>query len=382
MLDFNFERFKEIRIARKMTLEQIAELLGLSKQAVSKYEHGLSVPKPEMLNKIAKTLDVPLLCLSSTSLAMENASSILFFRTKSDTPGKDIEYAGITCRWIYEIARGIEVFEKNPKTNIPAFDENLGISEKAQYLRNYWGLGTSPVKNLTNILEENGIVIALIESPKTRTETSKFNTDSYSQIVAGLPIIVLNKCKDNAVRQRFNLAHELGHLVLHSKLSKTEFKLNRNAIEDEAHLFANMFLLPADSFNNMVNSFELEHFMELKDIWKVSIAAMLYRCEQANILQSEQVQKIRFQMIHLFGRTWEPYDDVIPLEIPHFLAERLERNIRDKDSFDKFYNLVKLPLHDIETLSGLTHGYFSRYYIAETTNVVPANEGQLELDLF
>jgi len=368
------ERFKDLLAIRKITPTNFAKQIGVSKQAVAKYIND-SLPKQDKLSNIAKILKAPVSYFKNPSPAI-NTSSPLFFRAKSKTSKKGNEYAETTCNWIYEIVRGTECFEEKPKLNIPVFDKGLDISEKAQSLRDYWGLGVSPVKNLTDILEKNGIVISSIKN------TAESDTDSYSQIINGLPIVVLNNNNDIAARQRFNAAHELGHLILHSSLSKTDFTINKAEYENEAYLFASMFLLPPGKFNDMVESSEQGHLIELKEIWNVSISAILYRCEHAKILLPEQVSKARKQMYQIFGRKWEPKDDIIPVEIPHLLSNRIKNHIHDKDSFDKFYDIVKLPLDDIEILSNLEDGYLSRYIIDDTETLELADEEKLQLSLF
>lgn len=52
------ENLRELREARGLTQDALAELAGTSKQVLSRYENGLRVPKISMVEKLAKALNV------------------------------------------------------------------------------------------------------------------------------------------------------------------------------------------------------------------------------------------------------------------------------------------------------------------------------------
>ena len=54
------ENLKNIRLEKNLSQEQLAELIGVSRQAVSKWEQDSGYPETEKLINIAKTLDVSL----------------------------------------------------------------------------------------------------------------------------------------------------------------------------------------------------------------------------------------------------------------------------------------------------------------------------------
>ena len=354
MTGFNAVRLKEMLSARKLTLQQLAEYLGISKQAVSKYQRGLSVPQAETIAKMAKILEAPFSYFGKKPLVLSPPSSILFFRTTASTPKKNIEFAAVMCRWCYEILIGLCESENLTSAKLPVFDADLSTTDKAKALRECWGLGTSPIEDLTQVLEHNGIVV-------TTVSDSELFTDGYSQIINGIPIIVINENRGGAVRQRFNLAHELGHLVLHRDLSETDFILQRDKIEKEAHLFANSFLLSPEGFDGTVESANWECFLEHKRKWKVSIAAMMFHCIAAKLPISEAIEKERQKLDKKFGRRFEPLDDVIPVEVPTLLSGRIKSRLRDANSFERFHSVVRLPIDFVESIAGLTKGYLAPY---------------------
>jgi len=354
MSGFNPERLKEIRVARKMNLPQLAARLGLTKQAVSKYELGKSMPSSEIINKMLNILGISRNYLTKSSIDINRASSSLFFRAASTTTETDRCFANIICKWGYEIVSGMNSFEKIPDANFPNFDEGLTIPEKAAYLRQFWNLGNTPIDNIISVLEANGIFVFVVNS-------SELHTDAYSKIINGIPIIILNEHKGTAVRWRFNLCHELGHLVLHKNLSATEFELNAERIEKEASLFASCFLMPEESFRNSIVTTRLEGFLGLKKEWKVSIAAMLYNCEYIGIIDNNKYIALQKQLSKKGWRKNEPFDDEFEFEKPKYFHHQVKKYLTDKNSFERFNNLVRLPIKDVERLCSLPEGYFTEY---------------------
>jgi len=372
MAGFNGNRLREMRIVRRMTLEQLAQALGMTKQAVSKYEHNQSIPAAETIDKIQSILGIPFKYLCKEDIALTEGCSALFFRAMSSTTKGNIDYADIKSRWGYEILSSIEI-SHSKLLNLPPIDANLSIPEKALELRKHWGIGLLPIRNLTELLEHNGIFVFVVDD-------TDLKTDAYSRIINGYPIIVLNKSKGTAVRWRFSLAHELGHLLLHRSLSETDFNLRNNELEDEANLFAEYFLMPADGFKKSVIATKLEHFITLKKEWGVSVAAMLYHCNRIGVIDSRKIRSLQIQMSKLGWKKKEPLDNELVFEQPKLLENIISEQISDHNSFDIFYDTVQLPIGEIEGLCSLQEGFFSTYYSGET--VVTENPMYEQLSLF
>lgn len=375
MSGFNGNRLKEMRIVRRMTLEQLAQALGMTKQAVSKYEHNQSIPAAETVDKVLSILGIPFKYLCKEDIAFTEGCSALFFRAMSSTTKGNIDYADIKSRWGYEILSTIET-SRSKLLNLPRIEANLSIPEKALELRKHWGIGLLPIKNLTELLEHNGIFVFIVDD-------TDLKTDAYSRIINGYPIIVLNKSKGTAVRWRFSLAHELGHLLLHRSLSETDFTLRSKELEDEANLFAEYFLMPVEGFKKSIIATKLEYFIPLKKEWGVSVAAMLYHCNRIGIVDSHKTKSLQIQMSKLGWKKKEPLDDAFEFEQPKLLESIISEQVRDHNSFDIFYDAVRLPIGEIESLCSLQEGFFSIYYSGEAVGK-PLSENPLykQLSLF
>jgi len=370
MPGFNGNRLKEMRIIRKMTLEQLAQALGMTKQAVSKYEHGQSIPTPETIGKMLRILDMPYKYLCKEDISFNAECSALFFRAGCTTTHGNVAFADIQCRWGYEILSAVETpFEK--LFNLPNFNNDLTIAERAIELRKHWKMGLLPIKNMIQLLERNGIFVFVIN-------TTEVKTDAYSRIINNIPIIVLNKSKGTAVRWRFSLAHELGHLLLHGGLSVRDFVLGEKKLEDEANLFAEYFLMPEDGFKNSVIATKLEHLIPLKKEWGVSIAAILYHCNRIGLIDSQRSKSLQIQMSKLGWKKKEPLDDELEYECPKLLESILSEQVKDNNSFSSFYNNVGLPIGEIESLCSLQAGHFSSYLEDEPFENVSLEEPLIE----
>lgn len=355
MLGFNGNRLKEMRIVRRITLEQLAHELGMTKQAVSKYEHNQSIPSTVTINKMLSILDISFKYLCKEDISYSKENSALFFRTMSATTQNSIEYADIKSRWGYEIISEMER-PRDKLLNLPLLEDNSSIQQKSLDLRKFWGVGLLPISNIIELLENNGVLVFAVAD-------NDLKTDAYSRIINGIPIIVINKSKGSAVRWRFSLAHELGHLVLHRSLSDIDFSSRSKELEDEANIFAEYFLMPPDGLKKSVISAKLDHFIPLKREWGVSIAAIIYHCNRIGIINSNKARSLQIQMSKQGWKKKEPLDNEIEFERPTLIERILSDQVKDKNSFNLFNDAVRLPLDEIEILCSLREGFFSAFVL-------------------
>lgn len=333
---------------RKLTIEQLAKQVGVTKQSISKYERGLNTPSAAIIEKMIEALEIPRNYLNKQPRNIEH-ESLLFFRKARATKILELDLAKININWAYEILLGMQEYSPLPVIDIPEIDEKMTIPDKARFLRNYWGLGIHPISNMCELLENHGFSIFTIDSPK-------FSVDAYSQIIDGRPIIILNEQKGTSVRWRFDLAHELGHIILHT---------NRNEVneqeEREANQFASAFLLPEESFGKAIIADKLDYFVELKKEWKVSIAAMIYRCEELEILNEKRTHQLQVQLSNKKWRKEEPLDDSLEFERPVFVSEFIRLNIISSGKMEQFLQSVRFPIETIARLCSLPHEYYGEY---------------------
>ena len=148
--------------------------------------------------------------------------------------------------------------------------------------------------------------------------------DAFSFWNGDRPFLFLASDKDAACRSRFDVAHELGHLVLHRWVGQDKLedpKVLKEVIEPEANRFAGAFLAPAQSFPAEVYTTRLDAFVALKRRWRLAVQAMVYRCKDLGVFDEYQVTNLYKQISARRWRTREPLDDTdeIPLEQPRML---------------------------------------------------------------
>lgn len=132
-------------------------------------------------------------------------------------------------------------------------------------------------------------------------------------------------------------------------------------IEDEAYKFTVVFLLPEESFLEDIISTSLDHFIYLKERWKVSISMMVRRCKDLGVLSDNQYTYLIRQISQRKWRKKEPLDDVLEPENPILLKRAIE--VLFEKEILTLYQLVedlKMPVEDIEFLANLEPGTLSR----------------------
>lgn len=308
-----------------------------------------------------QTLQLPLAFFLVGDKYEINNDGMMYFRSLRSADRKSLDMSEIRTLWMKRIYRVISQYIKFPPINLPDIcneyikDEYSmdDIEKIASTIREYWNLGVGPIDNLTFTLEKNGIIV-------TRIGIESDKIDAFSKwIDEDRLICFLGTDKNCAVRSRFDLAHELGHAILHRTLDKKDLfdpkKLKR--IEKEAHMFASAFLLPQTSFGSEIMSTSFQHFILLKERWKVSIQAMIYRCHELGYLSDDQTLYLRKKIVKSGMRENEPLDDVIEIEHPSAIRQSIEL-LLDNNLIDKktLISIVNIPVEELEELLTLPKG--------------------------
>lgn len=357
--NFKPERLKQALAARKFSQGQLATLVGVSPATVSKWRSGDQSPEADALNRLAEKLSLasewftrPLLGEALTPKYRSNAQALASARSKLEA----------RMEWAQEIAVKLGEFANYPTVNIPARDftdpdqiSSADIEQAAQECRDLWRLGRSPVQDLALAVESAGVILV-----REETEISSIEGLSCWSDVLQRPIILLSADKANAFRSRFDLAHELAHIVLHKHISAATERERYKQIEKQAHQFAGAFLLPAETFAADIQvPVTLDSLLILKQRWGVSVAAMLMRLETLGIIDADDKLGLFKRRSARWGAKSEPGDDKRDPELPRILRRTIELLISSG-----VMPASAIPRHlglsprDVETLAGLRDGYF------------------------
>lgn len=281
------KNLKRIRLLKNISLKEAGQLLNMSAPAVSKYEKGEIIPNSQKLIEFANAYSVKVVELlkSYTPPKMEFSA----FRKKQKLQGKNLEL----LKEIIEnkIAAYLEVIElNNIKTNNKKFKKYIcnymNDAEVAafEFRKDYKLSINQPLSDLTNILENLGILIIQIKD--SHHKFSGF--DGMSGYVNNIPIIVLLEDSDGA-RQRFTIAHELGHLILDVRDAHLD-------IEKLCNKFAGALLMPkvamTAEFGESRDNISYYELITFKMEYKVSMAATVYRLKELNIISEYLYKKI------------------------------------------------------------------------------------------
>jgi len=191
-----------------------------------------------------------------------------------------------------ELSNWIETKFKLPTPSVPTY-ATLDPETAAAAVRSEWELGELPIKNMIHVAESRGVrVFSLTEDCR--------EMDAFSFWREDRPYIFLNTMK-SAEHSRFDCAHEIGHLVLHPRGSKTRMA------EFEADQFASAFLMPeGDVLANAPKSPSVGSLIQAKRRWNVSLAALVYRLHKVGVVTEWQYRALFVELSKHGYRTREP----------------------------------------------------------------------------
>jgi Zn-dependent peptidase ImmA (M78 family)/transcriptional regulator with XRE-family HTH domain len=361
-------RMKDARLARQMNQTDLANAIGVSRQAISSFELGEKSPEADTMARIASALEQPMSFFAADDAAVFGECSPRFFRAfGSDTKKRNL-MCEVLGKWFVQTTRYLFDLVTFPNVEVPCVAPTNGnrytedeIEGAAEECRRRWGLGVGPISNVVGLLETNGIAIC-------RYEVSHEKIEAFSFWSGSRPFIFLASEKKSAVRSRFDAAHELGHLILHKWVGPEELEDPKllKVIEAEANRFAGAFLLPRKSFPNEVYTSRLDSFVELKKRWKVAIQAMVYRCKDLGIFDEFQVTNLYKQISFKKWRTNEPLDNQLPLEQPQLLRRAAEAVIGGgKKMGDEIVSDIRVAAPIVASFCGLPVELFGGNRIGE-----------------
>jgi len=352
-------KLREAREARGLSGVTLAELLGVSRQAVSQFESGAKSPTQDTLRRMTEVLNIPQTFFLQPPEEVNVVN--VFFRSRAASTRAARKKATWRLVWLKRTASFVSDYIELPLIDFPKFNFSSNpamitdddIEQAATATRRFWGLKDGPISNVTLLLENSGAIIL-------REPFDEHNLDAHSAWIDAVPYITLSEDKHSAVRSRLDVAHELGHLLVHRNLDEGRLEKHiddHKLTERQAYWFASCFLMPRSSFARDFAVPTLDYMLTLKSKWKVSVAAILMYSKLLGLITPEKAD-------HLFAlhgrRGWkrrEPLDDDIPAEQPRLLRLAFELAIGEK-VFAPEDVLAGLSLYDsdVENLAGLPPG--------------------------
>ncbi|WP_020557952.1 helix-turn-helix domain-containing protein [Thiofilum flexile] len=361
---FKGQRLVQARTARGLTQTALSAISGCSKASISKWERNEQLPEAPALEKIASSLGLPPEWFLSSF--PNYGESSYFFRSSTALTKDARNIAKVRLEWAYELSTILQEWVDWPAVNIPTCltrDQALTIVDSeieqlAQDTRKYWGLGLNPIENIIKVVESAGILVV-----RECIGHSKMDGVSRWFDLENRPYIFIAADKANAVRSRFDIAHELAHIIMHRNLKSSDTTKLYNELERQAHLFASAFLMPAENISLELSHPTLDTLIILKRRWKTSVASLIMRAKSLNLLSEEYLSRLWKNYSARGWKTKEPLDDDLTPEQPLLLNRAIKLLLED-GGFNKKQILKTLTLNatDVESLCNLPDGFFDTEY--------------------
>ena len=282
-------RIKNARLLKGLTLQEVADHIGVSKQMISKYEKGQSMPDSKKFILLSRLFNQKIdYFFHSFKVALGEVNfrkKATFSEKKQNALRENIKIKLEHYIWLEDLLSINYQFKNDIQNNI--IQTHADIEEAVLQLKNYWNIGTDPIHNIIQLLEDKEIkVVEMFDVD------DKF--DGLATYVNGIyPVIVVNG-NFGVERKRFTLLHELGHLLLniqHLDLKKQEAFCN---------YFASEFLLPKnhliEEFGAKRNSFNLIELIAIQKKYGISIPAVVYKLSDTGVISKDKLKQFYQKM--------------------------------------------------------------------------------------
>jgi len=314
------ERIRAARLLAGLSQREVGARVGVTAMAISKYETGQMVPSSGVLLRLAETLGVGIEFFLRPVLVRPRALS---FRRHPRLPAREREQAGAAAaEWIERYLEAEQLAGSEAATDrlprqpyrVAALEDAESAAEK---LRKSWGLGDGPIASMVELLEDQGVRVGVIALPDG-VDAMVFRLDDSTPVMAlreGIP----------GDRQRFSMAHDLGHLVVSCDGQIDE--------ESACHRFAAAFLVPAETARRELGARRSEvsllelHYLKHK--FGMSMSAWIKRSRELGIVAPRHARDLlaRFRQ-EGWDRT-EP-DAPVPPEHPARLEQIVIRLVQEE----------------------------------------------------
>ena len=309
----NSEMVMLARELRSLTQAEVAKRAGIAQATVSKYENGTLDVSEDHLQKLSKALGFPPSFFRQQDRAF--GSMCIHHRKRQSLSVKQLKQIHAKFNvLLLQIRRMLQSVDIDCSQNFHSMtlDEYESPEKVARALRAAWRMPPGPVRNLTAIIESSGGIIFTLP-----LETDKF--DALSLWAPKLPPVLFVNENFPGDRLRFNLAHEVGHLIMHTSPSPNQ--------EEEADRFSAEFLMPAEEIRPYLSKLTFDRLATLKSYWKVSMQALIRRAHTLGMITERQQRTFYMHMSSNGWRKKEPVE--IPVEKPSIVRSVVDIHLKD-----------------------------------------------------
>lgn len=372
------ENLTNLRIMHGYSRKQLSEMLDVTEQAIWQYENSYTAPKVQIVNELKRifkvkskyfyTRDMVSLYNVTSNVEVMNIayrSKIINTFSKTQSEAKHVEYldafveqitAKISLPTLKIVQLRDEVVDYLNRT-----DDNrmTQINKVAQLAREKLDFSHDTNDELMYLIEKKAEFLCL------KKQLAKKLMHTVYGPKKNRAYIILGNIKQSAARRNFDLAHELGHLLLHYRVEFVNLdRKEHKHFENEANLFAGEFLLPENDFiNDIVEVTAITNpdaYLDLKRKWKVSLQVLGYRAHKLGFIEAKKHRNFYAALHRKNYLEVEPLDKSIPLQKPmkvktiiEFLANKKLVDVRQM--IEKDWNV---EVSFFNRMTGLDGGFF------------------------
>lgn len=302
------ERLRTLRLLMGMSQDELAASAGVTQALISSVEKGTRAVTDDLLSAVSAATGTPAAFFAVDP--EELPTDTLHFRKKATAAAKEVNRVKATVREAYRVAARLITTTRVRRTELPGAEGDLdadAIESLAAQTRDALGVGRDgPLQHVTRICERAGIPVVplvLVDAAGRGEDVVVGHSGVSCWRGPADPYLISYFSATVGDRQRFTIAHELGHLVLHI----TRRNLPSAMAEAEAHRFAGAFLLPEERAREAFDGgFTLQSLPHLKQRWGISIQALIMRARQLDIIDDDRKTSLYKQLTARGWRTNEP----------------------------------------------------------------------------
>lgn len=283
------QRITLVRELYGIRKSELSMRLGVSARTVTCWELGLQAPSSGDVAALGRVFGVDPEFFEPGPDDVSVGSDVPHFRFYRSGMQTLVLQGRAYLQLTQDLVRTLRGYVDFPVLDLPSMPTDPELADSvmpmmaAQYVRHVWGLGSSPIRHILREVENHGIcaVFAPFEFA---------GLGAYSVFNGGTPLIVLDSASGNYYRQRFNLAHELGHLVMHP-----DAEPGNKVIEAQADAFASELLAPSevllDELPTRMDGVGWLKLKELKERWGVDMKVILRQAHVSGRLTDQEYRK-------------------------------------------------------------------------------------------
>lgn len=343
---------ERLRLARQLlglSLDAVGEQVGASRQFLHQLETGAKEPTDDMKSALAASLEVHS-NFFSLPLANQVQAEHCHFRKLKTVPQWLALQASARASGVSLIVEALEQKVGFPEVDIPSFtqptEQPVAIEAAAEMARSYWNLGLdAPISNMVRVLERAGVIVVRFDDLSERIDALSVSRRR--------PLVVRSTAKGDGARPRFDLAHELGHLIMHQGIVTGDAET-----EGQAHRFASAFLVPARAFvrefpRSYGRRLDWQGILRMKVRWGMSMRAIIRRAYDLRLIDAAQYRTGNIHLMKSGQSKIEDGDTQIQSECPELLVAALEYLDRtDARAIHSLINDLGMSAPLFEKLSG------------------------------